>query len=850
MTHMDKRLDDCLAGREGSEYILPFFWQHGEDRETLREEIDAIERANLREFCVESRTHEQFCREKWWEDFGFILEEAQRRGMRVWLLDDKRFPTGYANGYVASHPALKKTLCRIEYRDYAGPRAAAHTIALPIGADESYISITAYRRTENGNLLSGEGIDLLPALKNGLLFWDIPEGTWRVCYVIRTHRAGGNDDQWIDMLEPESCRAMLTAVYEPHYAHFSRYFGNTFAGFFSDEPRFGNDRASYRSMLGKEGMPLPWRDDLPARIADASGIPEERVRLLLPALFYPYAGMEMHTLRYCYMDVITRLYRDNFQRMLGDWCRARGVLYIGHVIEDMNTHQRLGYGAGHFFRSLEYQDMGGMDIVLHQIIPGMLDTDHAAPVCENVLDPEFFHYLLAKLPVSQAHTTARMKGRAMCEIFGAFGWAEGVPMMKQLADHMLSNGINYYVPHAFSPKYPDRDCPPHFWARGMNPQFAAFGSLMTYMRRAAHMISGGVRRVPAAVLYNAEAEWAGGGCLLPQRIGRILTRAQIEFGVLCEDTLARADAENGVLRVGEETYRVLIVPESEYLPRAMLDELARIRDAGVPVLVAGVRAPRALPDGDAAQGFETVAPERLAARLREAGVPDVAVTPAQPLLRYYCVEREAGRVYFLHSEDAYRETRFTLRLSSPAPVRIYDAWENRLYAPRQNGCEVEVWLPASGALILVPDGTDAPEYDYHETAGRAAALHVTASACPAGETAFSPLSAPVGCDVTALDGMDRFAGTIRYEGTLTLAGGETKLSLGETGEVASVWLNGEFLGCAACAPYEFSLAGAARAGENRIRIDVQNNLGYRERDSFSTYLPLPRSGLIGPVCVR
>ena len=40
----------------------------------------------------------------------------------------------------------------------------------------------------------------------------------------------------------------------------------------------------------------------------------------------------------------------------------------------------------------------------------------------------------------------------MCEAFGAYGWNEGLKMMKWIADHLLVRGINYLVPHAFDPK--------------------------------------------------------------------------------------------------------------------------------------------------------------------------------------------------------------------------------------------------------------------------------------------------------------------------------------------------------------------------------------------------------------
>ena len=51
---------------------------------------------------------------------------------------------------------------------------------------------------------------------------------------------------------------------------------------------------------------------------------------------------------------------------------------------------------------------------------------------DDILDPEFFVYALAKLAASHSHINPLMQNRAMCEIFGAYGFAEGVPVMKKL----------------------------------------------------------------------------------------------------------------------------------------------------------------------------------------------------------------------------------------------------------------------------------------------------------------------------------------------------------------------------------------------------------------------------------
>ena len=81
---------------------------------------------------------------------------------------------------------------------------------------------------------------------------------------------------------------------------------------------------------------------------------------------------------------------------------------------------------------------------------------------------------------------------------------------KYLIDHFLARGVNRFVPHAFSPKeFPDPDCPPHFYAHGNQMQYSHFGHVIRYMNRAAHLLSGGKYPAKTAVLYHADAEWAG-----------------------------------------------------------------------------------------------------------------------------------------------------------------------------------------------------------------------------------------------------------------------------------------------------------------------------------------------------
>ncbi len=847
-----KRIADCLEGRVERNHILPFFWQHGEDTAVLAEEMDAMERCHIREFCVESRPYEHFGEDPWWRDMGFLLQEARRRGMRVWLLDDKFFPTGYANRYLETHPELRKVSLRMEYRDFSGPAEGCTLLFPPLDEEERVLFAVAYPRRECGRLLYGAGVELTLCPEDGRIAWDIPEGVWRGYYLIRTYRVYSERERYfIDMLSPASCDAMLHAVYEPHYAHFAEYFGNTFAGFFSDEPSFGNKSYDYYSALGTEEMLLPWRDDLPELMAGQAGYTPEEIRLLLPALWHEIEG-RTSIVREAYMEVITRLYRRNFSQRLGDWCRAHGVEYIGHVIEDMNTHQRLGYGSGHYFRALDGQDMAGIDVVLHQIIPGLQELNHAACVTFNNADPEFFHYTLPKLCASHAHIQPLKKNRALCEIYGAYGWAEGIPLMKYLTDLMLCCGIRYFVPHAFSPKYPDPDCPPHFYARGHNPQFALFGDLMEYTARLCHAMSGGVHRADVAVYYNAEAEWSGGRNMLQQKICKELTRHYIDFDLLPQDTLCEeASVRDGRLTVHEESYGALIVPYSQYLPERVLSAMGRLAERGVPVWFADAfpeACSEGRPLGRLPERCRAVPFERMAGELIAAGWQ--GLRPQEDgLLRFYHLVRGGDDFFFLWNEDAHRELDTWVTVPAGGRAFFYDAWRNTVTRAAQRDAAVRVRLaPTQGLLLCMTDQdmTAAP-YDYRDGPTEEPETAFTVSLRREGESDFVPLP---GAGLGNLAGrMPHFAGVIRYETQLTDAEASLigRVELGTVGETAELWVNGVSCGRIASLPYVFETAGKFRDGRNDLRVEVIPNNAYRERDPYSGWLALPPMGWVGPL---
>jgi len=844
-----------------SNHLLPFLWMHeGVGTEVVRNEVRAARQSGAREVCVESRPHENFCEEEWWRDMDALLDEAQKLDMRVWILDDKHFPTGYANGLVPKkYPQLRKWHLAERCVDVTGPMKDAAMLLPPLFAEheESLVGIYAYARQDQGKPWLGSAcVDLTDHVKNGYLFWDIPEGIWRIFYLIKT-RLGTKQKNYVHLIDPQSVHVLIEAVYEPHYQRYGHLFGNTIAGFFSDEPSFGNQPIDwhrgphpgmYSHTVGQQGLALPWTEDVLRRMSEELG---RDATPLLPLIWYDGEGMEK--VRIAYMNAVTFAWRDAFSLQLGNWCRERNVLYIGHIIEDMNAHARLSCSGGHYFRSLQGQDMSGIDVVLHQIMPGMSHIAHTASGFGNNYDGNFFDYVLAKLAASAAHLEPLKEGRAMCEVFGAYGWAEGTPFMKYLMDHMLVRGINRFVPHAFSPAYPDPDCPPHFFAGGDNPQFPGFARLMDYTNFTASLLEGGTHVAQAAILYHAEAEWSGREYELMEKPARVLYDQQIDFDIVSLDMLENAHMENGQLAIHDHRFQALVVPGCRYLP---MDALKRLAKDGLSILFTDFKP-------EDAPGVVTPL-----ANLPKAFRRDVIPMPAFPLLRSYHVRQDGRDVYMFVNESVSDTFDGNVHLDVRGDYALLEKQlESYTAGSAPSGIVPLTLAPTQSAIVVFGDDVQLPARTFGESIGELtarwqvsrashkdlAAIAPDPFADPALVQADTAKFVPVYEGETLINmtgpvapGDVHFSGLFKYEADVELNGADV-IDLGHVGQTARLLLNGVDLGLRMSPPYRFDLRSARKDGLNHLEIQVGNTLVHAHNDGLSFWMQTPPSGLLGPV---
>ncbi|MEH7418020.1 glycosyl hydrolase [Neobacillus drentensis] len=888
---MNKTMQDLL-NHQTENYILPFLWMRGEEEQVIREEIARIYECGIRGICVEARPHPDFAGPGWWHDLDIVMKEAKQRGMRVWVLDDAHFPTGYANGLIEKkYPNRKKTYINYNTVDVLGaqnevtihispmlkPKTSWLDIGKPIDKEEQknniLMSVVAGKLVTDG-MINEELIDLTDRVEGDFLTCTLPEGQWRIYVVYETKTDGGNQ-KYINMIDEDSVRTQLEAVYQPHFDRYKDEFGKTFAGFFSDEPAFGNVNGfDFNESIGRKDMPLPWSDEAKALLSEALG---DHWRGFLPYLWNSSEEMNhcVHT-RYTYMDIVTRLYEKNFSNQLGKWCETHNVEYIGHVIEDNDQHSRLGSGAGHFFRALSGQHMSGIDVIGGQVIFGGAGLERRG-IFKG--DGEFYHYTLGKLGSSYGHLDPKKKGRTMCELFGAYGWKLGVRDMKYILDHLVVRGINHLVPHAFSMReYPDFDCPPHFYARGHNPQFKHFAHLMHYANRLCHIFNGGRHIAPVAVLYHGESEWTG-EYLKMQKPARALTENQIDFDFISLDMLNNLESYNGKLEnnhliINDEEFKCLIIPYSQYITKELA---AFIGDAvglqiifvdGKPEGISNVVDKQEVSELlKAIERCKLVSISELASELRANGIYDVKLTNAFKDLTYYHYEKE-NHIYMFQNESGHETFRGDIELSGGEFAIVYNGLENKfekVTVRKENGKSIiSLELkPYESCVLFVSDETLGGEYKKYNP------YSLKLNECDEARdiskdwnySLVKNIEYPNFGDVHQLKELvpisqehPAFTGIIKYEKEIELkeVPNQGILSFEYIYEAVELWINDEYVGMKVCPPYVYDVANYLRKGTNTIRVEVATTL---DRDRFNQpeppfivwHDPIDPTGMFGKI---
>jgi len=529
---------------------VPFWFLNGpvEEWHVVRE-LDMMAEKGVGDVIVHPRygLRVDYLSEGWFQIFGWCVREAKKHGMRLWIYDEMNWPSGTANKSVMKvDPAYRGKYLAVEQvrreeLDAASFEPGLVVVAANIEGD----SVTKTKLIEDQSAISALG-------PNWRIF------NCRLCF----------DKYYVDTLSFEAMNCFTRLTHDAYYARFGDEFGETIRAAFTDEPSI------YWVSVGYDDWNLPYTDDFFQTFEQRRGYDP---RPMIPYLFYPgrdaSTGLSMMAFRADYWEHAGHLFNERYHGTLGSWCREHGIIYTGHGHHEEPLRYQIRF-SGDLYDGLRTMDVPGVDHLGKQ-----------------TLGNPFINIVGHKICTSGAHVTG--KARAMSESFGVMEWDTTYAHLKRVVDWQYALGINMLVPHAIYHTISGmtkRECPPSFFYQ--SPHWDDFGEFGRYVRNLEGMLTEGRHTCKVAVMLPLTGLWASyqsdrktaefehtdnflsSLCLE-------LIKNQIDFDVLDFRALCDATLDDGLLKIADEEYSVLLAPSTPYLRQEEAARLTAIASAGV-----------------------------------------------------------------------------------------------------------------------------------------------------------------------------------------------------------------------------------------------------------------------------
>ena len=216
-------------------------WEGPMDLETIRHDLDSIKTKGFRSVIFEAgyRLPYEYLSEDWFKAIRTGVREAKKRGLKVWIIDEGKYPSGFAGGkFTRERPELRmKAVVAVDtvhvakgavLRDQAAsPRALSAVAVSRSGAPNRTVPLV------DGKFSFTAGLDEWDIVFAGT---DYRTGQTRAV----NNPTGGKDtsNSICDYLSPEAVRQFIDWTHEQYKKWIGDEFGKTVLGFRGDEPDF------------------------------------------------------------------------------------------------------------------------------------------------------------------------------------------------------------------------------------------------------------------------------------------------------------------------------------------------------------------------------------------------------------------------------------------------------------------------------------------------------------------------------------------------------------------------------------------------------------------------------------
>jgi hypothetical protein len=778
----------------------------------------------------------------------FTVEEAAKRGMRLWIQDESDYPSGFAGGNISrQYPQLAMQGIVADIRVHVVP---GQTLIMPAPPDT--LAIFATKTSTDQQI---QGVIPIPVPPDGQLKWTVPaQGStpneprlaWEVVFVRHIYvssptRNFNREDgtrakdalySLIDYLDPEATRAFLKITHETYRQAVGGQFGKIVLGFFGDEPDYSSA--------------IPWTPKLLQEFEQRKGYD---LKPYIPSFFVGRGAEtteETRRARADYYDVWSAIFQNSFFGEQAEWCRKHNVEYLVHLNHE-ETMIALEHSEGDYFRDNRYVEVPGIDN-LNQLVP---DAVHRPDGTWNINNN------FPKLASSAAHLFGRPK------IWAEEGGGVGIDGKYQL-DFQLVRGVTALqlrVPVLRGGGDPSIPAPATFAA----PPQAAM--VAWYANRGGYLMAIGRPAAQVGLYHPGNSIWMGDqeADRSTTKLGWQMLEHQIDWDYFDEQSLSSvATIENaGFKNLSGQVYKAIIFPSMTVITRSGLERLkAFVKTGGKAIFVGNTPGlivdktflnAKDVPDLSFATLIEPS--DNITARVLAAlPKPDVKLDAGFPRLTYTHRSWRDAEMYFFFNES--------------------NQAESRVATVAGNG-QAQTWDLATGEIHPLSATADGDSVRFPLVLGPYEAKVVVIGPLPTGVRAPEPsfaagtILAELGGDwtldlngkqiITSLKswedlGTQSFAGPATYRKQFTAsaapAGKRVFLEIAAVNDYARVTLNGRELEAHGWQPYRWEVTNLMKAGSNELEVEVRTTVAGRgpgAPPAASVSDRGPASGLLGPV---
>ena len=652
--------------------ILWWGWDGPVNEDVIKRDLDKIKSFGFKQVMIEAGygMTATYLSPGWFELVKIATEQARIRGMRVWVEDEGKYPSGFAGGkFSAERPDLKMQalVMSLKFNIFPGLPFPKNIIDDAIKKDDA-VSAIAYN-------LDNNTIRFLP-IENGTIKWDAPAGRWQITLAGHQFRSSqtrsvnnptrGKDTNasLFDYLNPEGTKQFIAWTHEQYKKYLGAEFGKTFMGLRGDEPDFGF---------------IPWTPKMPDEFKKRKGYD---IQPYLAAFFLANLPVsdEVKRAKADYWDVWSSLFKENFFDIQADWCAQNNIEYDVHL-----NHEEMGpalvKSEGDFFKDMRHVEVPGVDCIWSQIW-----MDHEAD--------------FPKLASSAAHLFGRP--RSFTESFAAYTYKPTVTQAKWVLDYQLVRGINLveimFMPSSANQRTrPDSAAKPATTttptiAAQRTPSFFAtdsFPPVAQYLNRATYLLSSGRPAAQIGLYFPTSSMWLGDDQSNTSNLAIVqkLLEKQLDFDFVDEQALSSVlTLDKGALvNLSGQSYKAVIIPSITAISKAASDKLKAFVAAGGKVIFMGKE-----PSVIVEQSFlKAKGPDKMEWAIREPSgeltqtvlnaLPhaDVTLDQSAPSIKYQHRRLKDGELYFFFNESTQKQS-CKATLAGTGKAEVWNAFLGRV----------------------------------------------------------------------------------------------------------------------------------------------------------------------------